>query len=188
MKITMRYIITLFIILITLAVLATKEVSAAPKVSGASATLSGYATVKKADNRVKILEAYLTKYNSPLAAYADVFVAEADKNNLDWKFVAAISGVESTFGKRIPYNSYNAWGWGVYGDNVLRFESWEDGIATISHGLRTKYMDKWGAEDIYSIGRIYAASPTWAQKVTYFSNKIEKFEKEYTNAQLSISI
>ena len=80
------------------------------------------------DSRVKILAEYLKSQDSPLAANASDFVDYADKYNLDWKLVAAISGVESTFGKAIPKSSYNGWGWGVYGNNVIRFASWKDGI------------------------------------------------------------
>lgn len=184
----MRYFIFIILLLLTVFSLSAEKVHASSKTAGSSAILSRSEAVNKDDNRVKILEGYLKKHNSPLAAHAKTFVAEADKHDLDWKFVAAISGVESTFGKRIPANSYNAWGWGVYGDKVMRFESWDHGIATISKGLRTNYMDKWGAEDVHEIGRIYAASPTWSQKVTYFTNQIEKFETEYNNASLPISI
>lgn len=184
----MRYFYIIIFLFITLLTLPSGKAEAATKIAGSSAVLSGKTTTTSVDNRVKILEEYLKKYNSPLVPHAKTFVAEADKNDLDWKLVAAISGVESTFGKRIPYNSYNAWGWGVYGDNVMRFASWDDAIATISKGLRTNYMDKWGASDVYEIGRIYAASPTWAQKVTHFTAQIEKFETEYNNSTLSISI
>ena len=57
------------------------------------------------DTRVKVLTSYLKQYDSPLVPYAADFVETADKYNLDWRLVAAISGVESTFGKQIPYNS-----------------------------------------------------------------------------------
>ena len=139
------------------------------------------------DNRVKMLTAYLEAQNSPLTDSADAFVREADKNNLDWRFVAAISAVESTYGKRIPYNSYNAWGWGIYGDNMIRFKSFDQGIGIISTGLREKYMDKWGAKDVYAIGKFYAASPTWAQRVDYFMARIESFSQKDTSS-LSISL
>jgi len=144
--------------------------------------------VAKEDNRAKILQKFLEKYNSPFADQADVFVREADKNDLDWKFVAAISGIESTFGKRYPYGTYNAWGWGIYGDNMHYFTSWEDAITTISYELRNRYMNQWGATNTYEIGRYYAASPTWAQRVEFFMKEIEEFEKEYENKQLSILI
>src|ERR1035437_123786 len=48
------------------------------------------------DSRVKILTSFLKQYNSPLTPYASDFVQMADRYNLDWKLVAAISGVEST--------------------------------------------------------------------------------------------
>ena len=95
------------------------------------------------------------------------FIKTADEYNLDWKLVAAISGVESTFGKEIPNDSYNAWGWGVYGDNVIRFKSWTDGIETVSQGLRQRYMDQWGGKDIYQIGAMYASSPAWAGMLSF---------------------
>ncbi|MEN9407552.1 MAG: hypothetical protein RLZZ455_768 [Candidatus Parcubacteria bacterium] len=140
------------------------------------------------DERVEILSAFLKKYNSPFADQAHIFVREADKNNLDWRFVAAISGVESTFGNAYPEGSYNAWGWGIYGTNRHGFASWEDAITTISGELRSRYMDKWGAKDVYEIGNYYAASPTWASRVTYFMEKITAYESTYSSSQLPISL
>ncbi|MFI4963119.1 MAG: hypothetical protein ACHP6H_04600 [Legionellales bacterium] len=140
------------------------------------------------DNRVKILTSYLKQYDSPLAPYAAEFVTSADKYNLDWKLVAAISGVESTFGKEIPNDSYNAWGWGVYGDNVIDFKSWQDGIDTVSQGLRQRYMDQWGGQDIYQIGAMYAASPAWAGHVELYLSKIQEFALNDPQNALSISM
>ncbi len=140
------------------------------------------------DYRVKILKSYLEKHNSPLSANADNFVKYADKYNLDWKFVTAISGLESTFGQQIPDNSYNAWGWGIYGDNMIRFKSFDEGIQTISQGLREKYMDKWGANDVYQIGRLYASSPTWALRVSNFMDNITEFALKNPQDTLSLSL
>lgn len=163
-------------------------VFASEKLSGSSATLATTLTVTKEDNRVLILREYLEKYNSPLADSAQTFVEQADKNYLDWKFVAAIAGVESTFAHHLPYNSYNAWGWGIYGNNTHSFTSYEDGIITISKALRKKYMDTWGAQDVHEIGRFYAASPTWASKVTYFMRDIEQFEEQKNAERVSLTI
>ncbi|MBI2049543.1 glucosaminidase domain-containing protein [Candidatus Roizmanbacteria bacterium] len=159
----------------------------AVQVSGSSAALLKPNT-NSDDNRAKILREFLEQYNSPLVPYAENFVEYADKFSLDWKLVAAISGVESTFGKQIPYNSYNGWGWGIYGDNIIRFASWDEGIRTVSQGLRENYMDKWGARDVYQIGRFYAASPTWASRVTYFMERIEEYEDQGLVKNLSISL
>lgn len=152
-------------------------------VSGKSATLDG-PTAKainnlKRDDRAVILEAYLLQYNSPLAPHARTFIEEADKNNLDWKLVASIAGVESFFGQLIPPYSYNGWGFGVYGNNVLRFASWDDGISYVSEQIRVNYL---GDQDtnVYLIGHKYASDPRWAVKVTNFMNQLEAY---YTNLQ-----
>lgn len=123
--------------------------------------------------RVITLYNFLGRYDSPLKDHAAVFVAEAQNYDLDWRLLVAISGVESTFAKQLPYNSYNAWGWGIYGNNTLRFSSYPEAISTISKSLRENYIDRWGAKNVYQIGRFYAASPTWAQRVSYFMEKIE---------------
>lgn len=133
--------------------------------------------VKKMDSRAVILQAYLEQHNSPLKYHSQDFIEAADKYNLDWKLVASIAGVESTFGKFIP-GGYNAWGWGVYGNQALYFNSWRDGIFTVSEGLRKGYLNK-GLTDPYTINQVYAASPTWGSKVTYFLNDIEEFKTQY---------
>lgn len=153
----------------------------------ADASLSATYPTKE-DYRVAILKDYLTEKNSPLADYAKDFVENADKNGLDWKLVAAISGVESTFGQQIPSNSYNGWGWGVYGDHVIRFTSWDEAIAAISKGLKDNYVDKGAGNDVYAIGRSYAASPAWAGHVTYFLNNIQAFADAHPDKTLSLSL
>ncbi len=134
------------------------------------------------------LQEYLKQYNSPLAPHAAVFVKQADTYSLDWRLLVAISGVESTFAKQYPYDSHNAWGWGIYGDNMIVFQSWEEAIATISKEIRERYIDGWKAQDVYQIGRYYAASPTWAQRVDYFMHDIEAFDRKQNQLRLPISI
>lgn len=122
------------------------------------------------DFRVYVLRDYLESHNSPLSEYSEEFIEYADKNQLDYRLVPAISGVESTFGKRIPKNSYNAYGWA---NGEYAFKSWEDSIEHVSGTLRTKYIDK-GAVSIWAISRRYAPpSRTWGFKVKYFMNKID---------------
>jgi hypothetical protein len=134
---------------------------------------------KSLDPRAVVLKDYLTKYNSPLTDHAQDFVEAADFYGVDWKLVPAIAGVESTFGKRIP-GGYNAWGWGVYGDNRIYFQSWRDGIYTLNKGLKEKYINR-GLTNPYAMNTIYASSPTWGTKVSYFMNDIEQFSKAQTD-------
>lgn len=138
---------------------------------------------RQLDERAKILQAYFIKYNSPLQYHAQDFIDAADANQMDWKLVPSIAGVESTFGKFIPgghgaYTSYNAWGWGVYGTQSLGFKSWRDGIFTVSTGLKKDYINK-GLTDPYAMNKVYAASPVWGQKVSYFLADLEKFTIAY---------
>jgi len=145
-------------------------------IAGAAASMTPMGKLVQ-DNRATILRSYLRSQDSPLADDAQNFVYTADKYNLDWKLVAAIAGVESTFGKHIPKNSYNAWGWGVYtgAQDGVHFSSWYDGIRTVSENLRKNYVDN-GAKNIYDVGWTYAANgDSWGSHVTYFMNQITNF-------------
>ena len=176
------------LLLLFIFVMSPQTVYASQNASGSSASLQLNISVKGEDNRAKILKNFLDKYNSPLSPYSNIFIKNADNYDLDWKLVASISGVESTFGKHIPYNSYNGWGWGIYGDNVIYFSSWEEGIETVSKGIRENYINKWKAANVYEIGRIYAASPRWASNVTYFMEKISEYQYQNQIDNLSISL
>lgn len=146
---------------------------------------------KKLDERAELLADYLAKHNSPLQYHAQDFVDAADTYGVDWKLVPSIAGVESTFGKFIPgghgpYISYNAWGWGVYGDQALGFNSWRDGIFTVTGGLKQNYINK-GLTDPYSMNKIYAASPHWGKNVTFFLNDLDRFSKSRFYGKLAMA-
>ena len=170
-----KILITVFATLLLL--LKVKPVMAQTFGVSTSATLtSNQINYVSTDYRVVTLTKFLEKHKSPLAPYADEFVAYADMYGIDWRLVASISGVESTFGKRIPKGSYNAYGWA--GGNY-RFSSWKNSIKIVSQTLRENYYDK-GATSIPKIARIYAPpSTTWAWKVQYFMNKIDKLPLTY---------
>ena len=122
------------------------------------------------DYRVENLRKFLNKYNSPLASYAEEFVTYADKNNLDYRLVPAITGVESTFGKHIPKNSFNAYGWA---NGAYKFISWEDSIKHVSEVLKNSYIDR-GIDSIGEIAKVYAPpSNTWGGNVKFFVGKID---------------
>lgn len=133
------------------------------------------------DIRVTQLSNYLDAVNSPMAGSATHLIQEADRLNLDWKLVAAISGVESYFGRRIPANSYNAWGWAIFTgrSDGRHFESWKDGITVVSEGLKDKYVNR-GRDTIEKMGAVYAADPSWAGKVRFFMNQIELYKPDST--------
>src|SRR5260221_11664026 len=88
-----------FFLILLYSIIFTPKIQAQEKASGSSATLQTTLTDRGLDNRGASLKKFLTQYDSPLAPFADTFVAEADANNIDWKLLVAISGVETTFGK-----------------------------------------------------------------------------------------
>lgn len=175
-------------LLLALLTLITPSALAEEKLSNSSATFAAILKTKVGDNRAKVLQKYLESHDSPLAPYATVFVMDADQYNIDWRLVPAIAGVESTFGHAHPANCNNDWGYGIYGDNMMCFYSYYEAIHTVTQALRENYMNKWGATDVYSIGHLYASSPTWANRVTYFMHDIQAFKDTSDNKTLSISL
>ncbi len=147
------------------------------KVAETKTNSSQVIEAKKLDNKAKILSKYLASYNSPMQYHAQDFIDASESYGLDWKLLPSIAGVESTFGKQIP-GGFNAWGWGVYGDQAIYFTSWREGMFTIAKGLRENYLDR-GLTDPFAMNRIYAASPFWGWKVSYFMADLEKFARNY---------
>lgn len=143
----------------------------AQDMAGESAVLTNKVLgIKMPDSRVDKLEKFLDSYNSPLTPYAACFIETADKYQIDWRLVPAITGVESTFGKRIPANSFNAYGWN---NGNYRFGSWEESIEKVSLTLKEKYVNR-GLDNPYKIGPVYAPpSKTWAGKVASFMRQID---------------
>ncbi len=130
--------------------------------------------VKLVDGRSALLRRYLRSINSPLFDHADLIVEEADKYGYDYRVLVAIAMQESTGCKRIPPDSYNCWGWGIYGDTVTRFTSFDEGIRTVSEGIKNNYIDK-GLITTEDIMRKYTPSSpgSWASAVRFFFQKIE---------------
>ncbi len=137
-------------------------------------------SIESEDARSLIITNWMTAYKAPLAPYGDVFVKAADKYGLDWRLLPAISMKESGGGRAIPVDSYNAWGWGIYGDQVLRFSSWEEGIYTVAAGLKKNYLDQGltTPEQImakYTPPSIELGGP-WAQGVQRYFAELSEIE------------
>jgi hypothetical protein len=165
------------------------SLSFAQEISHSSASFADIVQAQQEDDRVVVLKKFLQSHNSPMASNAEDFVIQADINHIPWHLVAAIAGTESTFGQHEPTSTcHNGWGYGVYGTNVLCFPTYTDAIKTISKALRDVYIDKFGATDVYGIGKYYAASPTWGDHTSFFMHQIEDFKQEYEASALPISL
>lgn len=160
----------LIILIATLLVISfPQKANAAEQIAQSSAKLAqATADINPMDMRVRALRNVFERHNSPLADQAENYVKYADKYGVDWKLLPAISGLESSFGLHLINGTYNAYGWG---SGKIYFDSWEDGIKTIDQALAQNYIKK-GATNVWSIGPIYAESPTWAVRVNSFMNEI----------------
>ncbi|MGB3094930.1 MAG: hypothetical protein WBB49_03540 [Microgenomates group bacterium] len=132
------------------------------------------AEVKLGDARVANLKRFFRKYNSPLYDDAEFIVTTADKYEFDYRLLPAIAMQESGLCRVIPNNSYNCWGWGIYGTTVTRFDSYQDAIMAVSKGIKTYYIDK-GLTTTEQIMAKYTPSSngSWANGVNTFIRALE---------------
>lgn len=163
--------------------LSTEPTSPSGQVKGASTQIfaslpqeSGSISISltSSDARVLLVRQFLENIDAPLAVYAPNLVSAADKYGLDYRLVAAIARQESNGCKYIPPESYNCWGWGIHERGTLHFDSYEQGIDTVTAGLKRYYIDQ-GLKDPESIMRKYAPkSPgTWSRAVSKFLSEME---------------
>ena len=94
------------------------------------------------DARPNIIKNYLLRYDSPLSPYADFIVKVADKYQIDYRLITAIAQQESNLCKKIPDESFNCWGWGIHSKGTLMLNSYEEGIETVSLGIKEEYLNK----------------------------------------------
>lgn len=135
------------------------------QVLGANTALNSEAI----DQRVKILENFLLKYNSPLYPYAKKIILLSDQYGFHYGLLPSIAMIESNLCRKIPANSYNCWGWGIYGKTVTRFSSFDEALSTVALGLKENYIDH-GFVSVEEIMAKYNPSNhnNWAGGVNYF--------------------
>lgn len=125
------------------------------------------------DGRVTALQKFFAQYKSPLLPHAQLIISLADKYNMDYRLVPAIAMKESTLCHKIPKDSYNCWGYGIYGDKVTRFENYKEAINTVSKGLGERYIGI-GLTDPQQIMAKYnpVSNGSWAETVSYVMERI----------------
>lgn len=155
-------------------------------VLGANSTGIAYAALPPSDvvfeavineeaSQTEIVRQFMEKHNSPLEPYAPDLIAAAERYSLDFRLLPAIAMQESNLCKKIPVDSNNCWGWGIYGGKVTRFDNYPHAIETISKTLSTKYRERHGLVTPHEVGRLYNPSNTnnWAENVTHFMQEME---------------
>lgn len=131
--------------------------------------------VEVADSRIANLQRFLRRYNSPLYEHAEFIVTTSDKYSMDYRLLPAIAMQESGLCRVIPHDSHNCWGWGIYGNNVTRFEDYEEAIDTVSRGLKKNYIDHGLVTASQIMSKYNPGSPggSWAASVNSFIEALE---------------
>jgi hypothetical protein len=186
--------LTLFILITNLSILATikhtagrpgRLNAAAPADTNFQLTAAGNTsqvlstTITAGDARVLLLSQFMARHGSPIAPYADIIVAEADRFGLDFRLLPAIAMCESNLGKHIPSkDSYNAWGVAVFTGQASgkKFDNWISAIQWVSKYVKEQYYDR-GYSDLRDIGAIWAPPSvengySWTNCVEGFQNSI----------------
>lgn len=131
-------------------------------------------TVTVDDARTEIVKQFLDQYGSPLLPHAKQIVEVSDKYHLDFRLLPAVAMQESTLCKFIPQDSYNCWGYGIYGDKVLRFSSFEEAIEKVAKGLSSDYIHDGLTTPEQIMGRYTPSSNgSWASSVRHFMEAME---------------
>lgn len=130
--------------------------------------------VEKHDARIDALNDFFADYNSPLEGYADLIISEADTHNIDYRLLPAIAMQESTLCKKIIKNSFNCWGFGIYGAKVTKFDSFDHAIKIITKTISKKYVQQ-GYETPEQIVKKYTPSDTgrWSEVVTLIMSRLK---------------
>ncbi|HQG58540.1 MAG TPA: hypothetical protein PLM44_01750, partial [bacterium] len=77
-------------------------------------------------------------------------------------------------GKRLIPESFNPFGWGIYGRNVIYFKSFDEAIEVVGKELAEKYITK-GLNTPEKIAPVYTPpNPVnWKNGVNFFISKIK---------------
>ncbi len=133
------------------------------------------------DSRADKIDGVFARYSCPLEGLGGKFVEEADKYGIPWWLVASVAFKESSCGKNTPKidgaETYNAWGWGVYGDNKHSFENFARGIETVSKYFWNNFYS-FGIEDPCEIMKVYTppSDGSWCADVMYFRDIFENYQ------------
>lgn len=135
----------------------------------------GYtAEIKSGDARAANLKSFFRRHNSILYDYSEKIVEVSDKYKFDYRLLPAIAMQESNLCRVIPEDSYNCWGWGIYGTTVTKFDSYNDAIETVAKGIRDDYIDE-GLVTASAIMEKYTPSSpgSWSHGVNTFLKALE---------------
>ena len=130
-------------------------------------------SIKYKDVRIELVSNFFRKYNSDLLPFSQHVIDTADKYNIDFRLVPAIAMQESNLCKKAPKDSYNCWGYEVYGVKTKKFKSFPSAIDAVSQTLSEDYV-KFGFVTPEQIMKKYTpgSNGSWAKGVSHFMNQL----------------
>lgn len=153
---------------------------------GAQENISGFEEVLKDTKetleeqilnlKAQAIDSYFKSKDMPLEGMGRKMVIESEKNNIDWRLLAAISVRESTGGKHACKKvDYSAFGWGSC---KINFESYEQAIEVVAKNLggnNPKTARHYSNKTTVEILRAYnppSIVPKYAEQVMAIMNTI----------------
>ena len=132
-------------------------------------------TIVSADSRTELLRQFFARYHSPLEPFAGEFIKKAEQYQLDFRLLPAIAMQESNLCLKSQPDSYNCWGFGVYGGKYMYFDNYPQAIDTITKALALRYKDKHGLVTPDEIQKMYTPSSngSWAFGVNQFMDSLQ---------------
>lgn len=115
------------------------------------------------------LDSYLSR--TPLAGNGYVLLGFGRDYNVDPRFVVALAGAETGFGRNITWGSNNAWNWGWNSGNPKNspFISLAYGIQVVTSGARRLYLNQ-GRTTTASFYSKYCVGPDCANGLNNINN------------------
>jgi len=129
--------------------------------------------IQEQDAKVELVRQFFVLYGSPLQYYAQDVIDAANFYHIDFSLIPAIAMQESNLCKKAPVDSYNCWGFGMYGKKITRFENYKEAIYAVAKTL-SQYKNK-GLETPEEIMKKYTPSNngSWAYSVSFFMNRLK---------------
>lgn len=122
-----------------------------------------------ADPRIAALTAFFTKYKCPELSFDLIpdYLNAADKNNLNYRILPAISVQESSCGRHYPVLTNNLWGW----DSArTSFPSLREGLNFVAERLANGYYYK--GKTLDQILHAYNPNALYAPKIKALTKEI----------------
>lgn len=128
------------------------------------------------EDKTQKIKTFLERMDSPMATEAGIFIWVDSRYSLPYSLLPAISMVESGGCKHTLPDTNNCFGWRPYN---RQFESIQAAIIFTAEWITTKpaYKAFQATGSIEDLGKVYAESPDWANKVRYWMREIENEEE-----------